>query len=146
MPGFFSANASLNDHSFASRDLIEVKGRTLLQNFGKAWASGKLPEMPSSAAGRADRQQCLRLRGNPLCFERLRCPDAFPRTLERRQVLFRALGGNAASRQQPVKFRMRQIEIARDLLELGAVHPAQPIPMSHARDDASHPAAKTAGE
>jgi hypothetical protein len=40
---------------------------------------------------------------------------------------------------------MRQIEITRDLFELGAVHPTQPIPVQYARHDAANPAAKMAG-
>ncbi len=83
------------------------------------------------------------MRGNLLCISRLRCADSFARNLERRQIPFRELGRNAAARQQSVKFRMRQIEIVRDLFELGAADSSQPAP-THSSDEAPHPADKTA--
>jgi hypothetical protein len=149
MPGFFSAdafstNACSNDHSSESGDLIEVKVERFCRIFGKTSTGQVRPETLHSTTGRADRQECLLSRGNLFCFGRLRCPDAVSRTLKLRQFLFRELSGNVASRQKPVKFRMRQIEIARDLFELGAVDSLQPIQMPPPRDDAPHPAAKTA--
>jgi hypothetical protein len=139
MPGFFSADALHPDHSFGIGDLIEVKIGSFCRLSRKYLMGATLRASPS-ATGRADRQQRLLSRGNLFCFGRLRCPNAVSRTLELRQFLFRELSGNVASRQKPVKFRMRQIEIARDLFELGAVDSMQPP----SRDDASHPAAKTA--
>jgi hypothetical protein len=144
MRGLLSANALHHDHSFGIGELIEVKAGRFCRFLAKASTGRAWPETPSSAAGRADRQQRLRARGNLFRFQRLRRPDAFPRTLERRQILFREFGGNAASGHQPVKFRMRQIEIARDLLELGAVYSLQPMQMPPSRDNAAHPAAKAA--
>jgi hypothetical protein len=125
--------------------LIEVKAERFCRIFGKALAGQARPQTVPSATGRADRQRRPLSRGNLLCFERLRCPDAVSRNLELRQFLFRELSGNAASGQKPVKVRMRQIEIARDLFELGAVYSLQPIQMPPSGDDAPHPAAKTAG-
>jgi hypothetical protein len=123
-------------------ELIEVKAERFCRIFGKA-STGRAPEMPHSATGRADRQRRLLSRGNPVCSGRLPGSDAVSRNLELRQFLFRELNGNVASRQKPVKFRMRQIEIARDLFELGAVYSLQPIQIPPSRDDVPHPTAKT---
>jgi hypothetical protein len=138
---FSSANALHHDHSFGIGDLIEVKVEWFRANNSRAGSASTA----RSATGWTDRQQHLRPHGTLLRIRRLRCKDAFPRNLERRQVPFRQLGGNAAAGQQSVKFRMRQIEVARNLFELGAIGPSQPVPMPQSRDDTPHPATKAAG-
>ena len=119
----FCKCAAPNDHSFGTGELIEVKLGSLCRIFGKA-STGQ------TSAARSDRQQdravfwphrcCRSARKRSFASRRLRCPDAFAKSrappasvpVRRRKP---------ASGQKPVKFRMRQIEIPRDLLELRAV-------------------------
>ena len=63
--GFSSANASLNDHSFATGDLIEVKFRLFGDNIDRDQTG---PGTGRSATGRANRQERPCFHGDVLSF------------------------------------------------------------------------------
>jgi hypothetical protein len=89
---FSSANTSLTDHSFATGKLIEV-------NFFPFCPIEKMKMLirsgANSATGRANRQ------------ESLHCLGLFRRTIGLVQTLFHDVCRIDASRQKPVKFRVR---------------------------------------
>jgi hypothetical protein len=62
----------------------------------------------------------------------------------RRQAFFHGLGGTLTSGQKPVKFRRREIEVQRDLLELRTIHPAQHVDAGEPGDDGAYPVGQSA--
>jgi hypothetical protein len=57
-----------------------------------------------------------------------------------RQTLFQKLNREATSSRKPVKFRSREIQISRDLLEFGAIDAGELIPAPAPGDNTSKPA------
>ncbi len=63
----------------------------------------------------------------------------------RGQPLFQMVRGKLTSGQQPVKFRGREIQIPRDLLELRTIHSAQLVRAGETGGDGPYPANQAAG-
>jgi hypothetical protein len=81
-----------------------------------------------------------------LPFDRAQPLGKLRRCLEfRRQAFFQRIGGNLTSRQKPVKFRGRQIQIQHDLLELRTIHTSQLVRAGESGDDGSCPVGQSAG-
>jgi len=80
-----------------------------------------------------------------LWFGRRPRRDTFRKSVEFVQTLFHEAGTDNPSGQESVKFRMREIEIQRHLLELCATHTLQHGGRLEPGDDGPHPAANGAG-
>ena len=138
--GFSAAKVSPNDHTFGIAELIEVKLRQICERWGKH-------RVGHSAAGRANRQRCsysgraLLLFGLGQPLRKLRRCFEF-----RRQTSFQHIDRKPVSGQKPVKFRRREIEIFRDLIEVRPFHAVQLVHARASGNDGSQPPHQTASQ